>query len=105
MEPSYDRPLNSFSVGGPTTFNTIDNDLQLLCQDIKKDVEENTNRHFTKFEPISYSKQKVGVGEIDKLKIKVSGEECIHVSVLKHFSGIRSVENVFTNKSENDPLN
>ena len=78
--------VNNIVCGGYTHQSHIaDQEIQDLCDSIKKDLEAKTNKEFKTFKAIKYKTQVVS-GTNYSIKIDVGNNNYVHVVIYQHWS-------------------
>ena len=73
-------------VGGVGELKEPDEAVKSVLNDIRKEVEEKAGRAFSEFTPVHYKTQLVnGVNYF--IKVKIEGEEHLHIRAHKSFQG------------------
>jgi cystatin-A/B len=71
--------------GGHSAPRNADENTEALCFEVRGLVEAQLARQFTVFQPVSYTSQVVA-GTVYKIKLRVDGDEYIHIRVFKPLS-------------------
>lgn len=68
--------------GAPTEMEDPDEEIIQIVNEIKPQIEQQTNKTYEKFEAVKFTSQVVA-GTIYRIKVKIAENKYLHISVLK----------------------
>jgi cystatin-A/B len=92
--------------GGTSEAKAANEEIQLLCNQMRKKVEEQANRKFDEFTAISYTTQVVA-GTNFFVKVHVGNDECAHVRIfrpLPHVNEMPSMHGYQLSKTRDEAI-